>query len=137
MKAKDYLITWLWTSLLMYFLYDVVWVLADHEEFNRLLEEGCTILWIDLCYCFLFSIYNLGFGTLLLKSRLLRLFPKKKIPILSAIFSVSQYLSGFSCRESYRRAVCGYFRSRSLGKCLPDGTDIIYSGTDRSCGVLL
>lgn len=68
MKAKDYLITWLWTSLLMYFLYDVVWVLADHEEFNRLLEEGCTILWIDLCYCFLFSIYNLGFGTLLLKS---------------------------------------------------------------------
>lgn len=41
MKAKDYLITWLWTSLLMYFLYDVVWVLADHEEFNRLLEEGC------------------------------------------------------------------------------------------------
>ena len=67
MKAKDYLITWLWTSLLMYFLYDVVWVLADHEEFNRLLEEGCTILWIDLCYCFLFSIYNLGFGTLLLK----------------------------------------------------------------------
>lgn len=48
MKAKDYLITWLWTSLLMYFLYDVVWVLADHEEFNRLLEEGCTILWIDL-----------------------------------------------------------------------------------------
>ena len=87
MKAKDYLITWLWTSLLMYFLYDVVWVLADHEEFNRLLEEGCTILWIDLCYCFLFSIYNLGFGTLLLKSRLLRLFPKKKIPILSATYS--------------------------------------------------
>ena len=42
MKAKDYLITWLWTSILMYFLYDVVWVLADHEEFNRLLEEGCT-----------------------------------------------------------------------------------------------
>ena len=78
MKAKDYLITWLWTSLLMYFLYDVVWVLADHEEFNRLLEEGCTILWIDLCYCFLFSIYNLGFGTLLLKSRLLRFFQKKK-----------------------------------------------------------
>ena len=39
MKAKDYLTTWLWTSLLMYFLYDVVWVLADHEEFNRLLEE--------------------------------------------------------------------------------------------------
>ena len=60
MKAKDYLITWLWTSLLMYFLYDVVWVLADHEEFNRLLEEGCTILWIDLCYCFLFSIYKSG-----------------------------------------------------------------------------
>ena len=29
------------------------------------------ILWLDLCYCFLFSIYNLGFGTLLLKSRLL------------------------------------------------------------------
>lgn len=78
MKAKDYLITWLWTSLLMYFLYDVVWVLADNEEFNRLLEEGCTILWIDLCYCFLFSIYNLGFGTLLLKSRLLCFFPKKR-----------------------------------------------------------
>lgn len=95
MKAKDYLITWLWTSLLMYFLYDVVWVLADHEEFNRLLEEGCTILWIDLCYCFLFSIYNLGFGTLLLKSRLLRFFQKKKILILSAIFLLANTFLAF------------------------------------------
>ena len=95
MKAKDYLITWLWTSLLMYFLYDVVWVLADHEEFKRLLEEGCTILWIDLCYCFLFSIYNLGFGTLLLKSRLLRFFQKKKILILSAIFLLANTFLAF------------------------------------------
>ena len=95
MKAKDYLITWLWTSLLMYFLYDVVWVLADNEEFNRLLEEGCTILWIDLCYCFLFSIYNLGFGTLLLKSRLLCFFPKKKILILSAIFLLANTFLAF------------------------------------------
>lgn len=95
MKAKDYLITWLWTSLLMYFLYDVVWVLADYEEFNRLLEEGCTILWIDLCYCFLFSIYNLGFGTLLLKSRLLRFFQKKKILILSAIFLLANTFLAF------------------------------------------
>ena len=95
MKAKDYLTTWLWTSLLMYFLYDVVWVLADNEEFNRLLEEGCTILWIDLCYCFLFSIYNLGFGTLLLKSRLLCFFPKKKILILSAIFLLANTFLAF------------------------------------------
>ena len=79
----------------MYFLYDVVWVLADHEEFNRLLEEGCTILWIDLCYCFLFSIYNLGFGTLLLKSRLLRFFQKKKILILSAIFLLANTFLAF------------------------------------------
>ena len=94
MKAKDYLITWLWTSLSMHFLYDVVWVLADHEEFNRLLEEGGMILWIDLCYCFLFSIYNLGFGTLLLKSRLLHFF-QKKIFIFSAIFLLANTILAF------------------------------------------
>ena len=63
MKAKDYWITWLWTAILMYFLYDVVWILIDYEEFNNIIEDGCTILWIDLCYCFLFALYKLGFRT--------------------------------------------------------------------------
>lgn len=95
MKAKDYLITWLWTAILMYFLYDVVWILVDHEEFGRLLEEGCTILWIDLCYCFLFSLYNLSFGTILLKSHFLQFFKKKKVLVFSVIFLIANSVLAF------------------------------------------
>lgn len=95
MKTKDYWITWLWTAILMYFLYDIVWILADHEEFNNLIEDGCTILWIDLCYCFLFALYNLGFGIMLLRSRFMRFFQRKKVLVFSAFFIIADTFLAF------------------------------------------
>lgn len=95
MKIKTYLTTWLWTAILMYFLYDVVWLLADPKEFSLLLEEGGTILWVDLCYCFLFAYYNLSFGNQLFKSALLKKFKRKKVLVISLIFLLANTFMAF------------------------------------------
>ncbi len=95
MKLKTYLTTWLWTAILMYILYDVVWLLADPEEFNLLLEEGGTILWVDLCYCFLFAYYNLSFGNQLFRSALLKRFERKKVLVISLIFLLANTFMAF------------------------------------------
>lgn len=79
----------------MYFLYDVVWLLADPKEFSLLLEEGGTILWIDLCYCFLFAYYNLSFGDQLFKSALLKRFKRKKVLVISLIFLLANTFMAF------------------------------------------
>lgn len=80
----------------MYFLYDVVWLLADPEEFNLLLEEGGTILWVDLCYCFLFAYYNLSFGNQLFRSALLKRFERKKVLVISLIFLLANTFMAFA-----------------------------------------
>ena len=95
MRTKEYLKTWWWTAILMYLLYDVVWILADYEEFRLLWEEGGTILWVDFCYCLLFSLYNLCFGTLILKSHFLQLFKHKKIVVFCVIFLLANTALAF------------------------------------------
>ena len=95
MNTKDYLITWWWNSILMFLLYDIVWILADHEDFSFLLKEDSTVLWIDFCYCFLFSLYNLVFGTILLKSRLLKIFGNKKVLIFCTTFLLANTVLAF------------------------------------------
>lgn len=95
MNTKDYLITWWWNSILMFLLYDIVWILADHEDFSFLLKEDSTVLWIDFCYCFLFSSYNLVFGTILLKSRLLKIFGNKKVLIFCTTFLFANTVLAF------------------------------------------
>lgn len=89
MKIKQFLKTWFWTSLLMYFLYDIVWILIDHREFSSLIEEGSTILLIDLCYCFLFSLYNILLCKILLTYPVLTIFKEKKVMAFSVICIVA------------------------------------------------
>lgn len=85
MKIKQFFKTWFWTSLLMYFLYDLVWILTDHREFRSLIEEESTILLVDLCYCFLFSLYNILLCKILLKYPILTIFKGKKVMAFSII----------------------------------------------------
>lgn len=92
MKAKYYVETWVWMTLLMYFLYDVVWLLAEPEEFHDLIESGPAIIWIDLGYCALFTTYDIYFGNLLLNSRLLRHIKKGKPLAFGGIFLISNTL---------------------------------------------
>lgn len=95
MNLKDYLITWWWNSIFMFLLYDIVWILADHEEFNFLIKEDSTVLWIDFCYCFLFSLYNLAFGTILLKSQVIKAFGHRKILAFCTTFLLANTILAF------------------------------------------
>lgn len=92
---KDYLITWWWNSILMFLLYDIVWILTDHEEFSYLIKEDSTALWVDFCYCLLFSLYNLAFGTILLKSQLIKGFGKKKVLVFCTTFLLANTILAF------------------------------------------
>ena len=89
MNVKQYLKTWFWTSLLMYFLYDLVWILSNHSEFRLFLENGPTILFVDLCYCFLFSLYNVLLCEILLRNPILTIFKGKKVMAFSIICIVA------------------------------------------------
>lgn len=96
MKFKNYLVTWSWTTLVMYFLYDVVWLMADPEEFRLLVDSGLDILFLDLVYCSLFSAYNIGFGMLLLDSHKFKLLKKGKPIVFGTFFLVGNTLLSFA-----------------------------------------
>lgn len=79
----------------MFVLYDVFWLLVDDREVVHVQEYGSVVLWIDLCYCFVFALYNLVLGTMFLKSRFLEVFRKNRILIFCVIILLNNTVLAF------------------------------------------
>lgn len=60
-----------WTvfTLIFFFLYDVIWAIADFKDFKRGCEGNYLCLFSDLIYCGIFSLASLAANQVLLKQR--------------------------------------------------------------------
>ncbi len=72
-KYKDKLMEWIVFTLTFFFLYDVIWAIADFEDFKRNFDGYCLFLFMDLAYCGIFSLASLSANQLLLRQRYFKL----------------------------------------------------------------
>lgn len=68
-KCKDNIMEWIAFTLIFFFLYDIIWAVADFEDFKQSIEGNCLYLFVDLLYCGIFSLVSLSVNQLLLRQR--------------------------------------------------------------------
>ncbi len=68
-NIKDNIMEWIVFSLIFFFLYDIIWAVADFEDFKQSIERNCLYLFVDLLYCGIFSLVSLSVNQLLLRQR--------------------------------------------------------------------
>lgn len=63
------MIEWIVFTIIFFFLYDIIWAVADFEDFKQSIERNCLYLFVDLLYCGIFSLVSLSANLLLLRQR--------------------------------------------------------------------
>lgn len=54
-KCKNSFVEWLVYTMIFFFLYDIIWILADLSDFMQSLNENYIELFIDFVLCGIFS----------------------------------------------------------------------------------
>lgn len=67
-KCRSIWVEWITFTLVFFFLYDIIWALADPREFFTTIKEECVWFAVDLVCCGIFSLASLS-----LNHRLFRL----------------------------------------------------------------
>lgn len=68
-KYKGKITEWMVFTLIFFFLYDIIWAVADFEDFKQSLEGYYLCMFMDLVYCGIFSIVSLSANQLLFRQR--------------------------------------------------------------------
>ena len=68
-KYKEELKEWMFFTLIFFFLYDIIWAVADFEDFKQNFEGYYLCLFMDFVYCGIFSLASLLVNQLLLRQR--------------------------------------------------------------------
>ena len=68
-NCKEKITEWMVFTLIFFFLYDIIWAVADFEDFKQSLEEYYLCMFMDLVYCGIFSIVSLSVNQLLFRQR--------------------------------------------------------------------
>ena len=68
-KCKNKLMEWMVFTLIFFFLYDIIWAIADFEDFKHNFEGYYLCLFMDFVYCVIFSLVSLSVNQLLLRQR--------------------------------------------------------------------
>ena len=71
-KYKGKLTEWIVFTLIFFFLYDIIWAVADFEDFKQSINSYYLCLFVDLVYCGVFSIASLSVTKLLLRQRFIK-----------------------------------------------------------------
>lgn len=58
-KGKRFLRGWAFSTLACFFLYDLIWIFADFEDFKEFITENYYCISIDLAYCAFFSLLSI------------------------------------------------------------------------------
>ena len=79
-------------TLLFFFLYDVIWAIADFENFSLYLNGHYLYILADLVYCGLFSLLSLSANhVLLLTSSLRHMFCSCTVSLILQELSVKDF----------------------------------------------
>lgn len=60
---------WIVFTLIFFFLHDVIWAIADFDDFKRSFDGHYLCLFMDLAHCGIFSLASLSVNQVLLKQR--------------------------------------------------------------------
>ena len=71
-KYKGKLTEWIVFTFIFFFLYDIIWAVADFEDFKQSINSYYLCLFVDLVYCGVFSIASLSVTKLLLRQRFIK-----------------------------------------------------------------
>lgn len=71
-KYKEELTEWIVFTFILFFLYDIIWIVADFEDFKQSIDGYYLCLFVDLAYCSVFSIISLLVTKLLLRQRFIK-----------------------------------------------------------------
>ena len=83
-KCKTMFKEWIVLTLISFFLYDVIWAIADLENFKQSIE-GNYYLFMDLIYSGIFSLVSLSVNQVLLKMRFFKLAETERKRFLSSV----------------------------------------------------
>lgn len=71
-KYKGRLTEWIVFTFIFFFLYDIIWAIADFEDFKQSINGYYLYMFVDLVYCGVFSIVSLSVTKLLLRQRFIK-----------------------------------------------------------------
>ena len=71
-KYKGKLTEWIVFTFIFFFLYDIIWAVADFEDFKQSIDDYYICLFVDLVYCGIFSGASLAVTKLLLRQRFIK-----------------------------------------------------------------
>lgn len=96
-KFKNKLTEWMVFTLIFFFLYDIIWAVADFENFKQNFEGYYLCLFMDLVYCGIFSFASLSLNQILLGQKFFKLAEtdrKRFICSVAVIVSVNIFIAG-------------------------------------------
>lgn len=59
MKTKHQIKQWLLITIMTFFLYDVIWLAGDYDDFSRSVLNHSSEIIEDFVYCSLFSLTSI------------------------------------------------------------------------------
>ena len=71
-KYKEELIEWIVFTFIFFFLYDIIWAIADFEDFKQSIDGYYLCIFVDLVYCGVFSGISFLVTKQLLRQRFIK-----------------------------------------------------------------
>ena len=87
-KYKGFLMEWSAFTLIFFFIYDVIWAIADFEDFKQSVEGHYLGLFMDLVYCGFFSFTSLSVNQILLRRRYFKLAETDRKRFIRSVFLI-------------------------------------------------
>ena len=84
-KYKGKLTDWIVFTFIFFFLYDIIWAVADFEDFKQSIDGYYICLFVDLVYCAIFSCISLLATKLLLRQRFIKLAEEERSLFLRSV----------------------------------------------------
>lgn len=84
-KYKGKLTEWIVFTFIFFFLYDIIWAVADFEDFKQSIDGYYICLFVDLVYCAIFSCISLLATKLLLRQRFIKLAEEERSLFLRSV----------------------------------------------------
>lgn len=87
-KYKGKLTEWIVFTFIFFFLYDIIWAVADFEDFQQSIDGYYICLCVDLVYCGIFSGASLAVTKLLLRQRFIKRAEDKRSIFLCGVVAI-------------------------------------------------
>ena len=106
---------WMGFTLIIFFLYDVIWAIVDFDDFRRSIEGHYLWLLIDFVFCGVFSLASLSVNQILLRHRYFKSAEtdrKRFLCSVAVIVAINIFIAGVF--EMLLDAIAPYFMEEDV-----------------------